>query len=147
MQAALKQLGIEMSLRTCSRLLELNRALYAGLDPDPPEPGRQPMPFAARRRHQYWTVDIRYLDMPQLGGGQIYAITILENDSRAILASAVSRTQDTAAYLMVLYAAIEQHGSPETLLSDGGSVFRSTQAQRIYQAVQVHHQRIDPGQS
>jgi len=146
-QAALKQLGIEVSLRTCSRLLALNRALYAGLDPDPPETVRQPMPFAAHRRHQYWTVDIRYLDMHQLGGGQIYAITILENYSRAILASAVSRTQDTAAYLMVLYAAIEQHGSPETLISDGGSVFRSTQAQRIYQAMQVHHQRIDPGQS
>jgi hypothetical protein len=28
-QAALKQLGIEVSLRTCSRLLALNRALYA----------------------------------------------------------------------------------------------------------------------
>lgn len=52
------------------------------------------MPFQASRRRQYWTVDLRYLDMHQLGGGNIYVISILENFSRAILASGVSRTQD-----------------------------------------------------
>jgi hypothetical protein len=64
------------------------------------------MPFEASRRHQYWTVDIRYPDMHRLSGGMIYVITILENFSRAILARPVSRTQDLTAYLMVLYAAI-----------------------------------------
>jgi hypothetical protein len=38
-------------------------------------------------------VDIRYLDH-QLGGGNIYSMTILENYSRAVLAGAISRTQD-----------------------------------------------------
>ena len=70
------------------------------------------MPFAAVRRHQCWTVDIRYIDVHQLGGGNIYCISILENYSRAILASGLFRTQDLTAYFMVLYAAIRQHGSP-----------------------------------
>jgi hypothetical protein len=66
--------------------------------------------------------------MRRLGGGNIYAITILENYSRAILASAVSCTQDETAYLMVLYAAIRQHGCPEAIVSDGGGVFKAQQA-------------------
>jgi hypothetical protein len=52
------------------------------------------MPFHASQRHQYWTVDVRYLDMRQLGGGMIYVISILENYSRCILASMLSRSQD-----------------------------------------------------
>ncbi len=51
------------------------------------------MPFAAGRRHQYWTADIRYLDHG-LGDFKVYAITVLDNYSRAIIASALSRTQD-----------------------------------------------------
>ena len=46
-------------------------------------------------------------------GGRAYAISILENRSRAILASAVSPTQDLAAFLSVLYRAVERYGSPE----------------------------------
>ncbi len=82
------------------------------------------MPFAAQHRHQYWSVDIRYLDNDQLGE-QAYAITILENYSRAILARTVSPRQDLTAFLIVLYAAIRQHGAPKALVSDGGSVFRA----------------------
>lgn len=57
--AALKQLGIELSPRTCGRILALNRKLYGLTGParQPHEP--KPMPFRANRRHQYWTVDIR----------------------------------------------------------------------------------------
>ena len=46
------------------------------------------MPFKADRRHQYWTVDVRYIDVHQLGGGNVYCITILDNYSRFIVASA-----------------------------------------------------------
>ena len=71
------------------------------------------MPFAASRRHQFWTADVRYLDMVDEDVfGRAYAITILENHSRAILASALTRTQDLASYLSVLYAAVERYGSP-----------------------------------
>jgi transposase InsO family protein len=114
--AALLQIGIKLSPRTCGRILALNRSLYEDLERPETEPREpKPMPFQAARRHQCWTVDIRYLDMHQLGGGMIYVISILENFSRAILASALSRTKDLTAYLMVLYAAIRQHGSPEAL--------------------------------
>ncbi len=56
------------------------------------------MPFQAVRRHQYGAVDIRYIDVHQLGGGNIYCISILENHSRAILASRLSRSLDLTAY-------------------------------------------------
>ncbi|MDP9352559.1 MAG: hypothetical protein M3P51_13615 [Chloroflexota bacterium] len=62
---------------------------------------------------------------------------ILENYSRAILASGLSQAQDLTAFLMVLYAAISQHGAPESLVSDGGSVFRAKQARDIYKALDV----------
>jgi putative transposase len=145
--ARLKQLGIFLSPRTCGRILALNRSLY-GLDKPkhaPREP--KPMPFAATRRHQYWTVDVRYLDMHQLGGGMIYVITILENFSRAILASAVSRSQDLTAYLMVLYAAIRQHGTPEALVSDAGGIFKAKEARRIYAALGIRKETIEKRQA
>jgi putative transposase len=145
--AALLEQGIRLSPATCGRILTLNRALYGLTGPMivPKEP--KPMPFQAARRHQYWTVDIRYLDMHQLGGGMIYCISILENFSRAILASAVSRTQDLTAYLMVLYAAIRQHGSPEALVSDSGSVFKAKEAMRLYAALGIRKERIDKNQA
>ena len=123
--AALKQLGIQLSPRTCGRILALNRRLYGipGPSHEPKEPKH--MPFAAQRRHQYWTVDLRYIDVHQLGGGNIYCISILENYSRAILASGLSRSQDLTAYLMVLFAAVRQHGCPEVLVSDSGGIFRA----------------------
>jgi hypothetical protein len=104
------------------------------------------MPFRARHGHQFWSVDIRYLDH-KMGSGNIYAITILENYSRAVLASAISRTQDLTAYLMVLFAAIRMHGSPDGLVSDGGSVFRAKQALAIYQRLGIAKHQIKKGQA
>jgi len=109
---------------------------------------KKDMPFKAERRHQYWTTDIRYLDMHQLGGGMIYCISFLENFSRAILASAISRRKDTEAYLAGLYAAIRKHGVPEVLVSDNGGVFRSYDAIRIYEALgnqKVEIEKRKPG--
>ena len=77
----------------------------------------------------------------------MYAITILENYSRAVLASALSRTQDLTAYLIVLFAAIRQHGSPAGLVSDGGSVFKAKQAREIYQRLGIAKHQIDKGQA
>ncbi|GAC1386264.1 MAG: hypothetical protein NVSMB42_06640 [Herpetosiphon sp.] len=45
-------------------------------------------------------MDLRYLDMHQLGGN-MYVISVLEDYSWAMLASVVSRTQNLTAYLMV----------------------------------------------
>ncbi len=145
--AALRREGIVLSPRTVGRILALNRNLYNLPKPKHTSRAKQAMPFQAVRRHHYWTVDIRYLDMHALGGGNIYCISILENYSRAILASAISRTQDLTAYLMVLYAAIRQHGAPEALISDSGAVFKAKQALQIYGALGIVKEQIDPGQA
>jgi len=145
--AALLQQGINLSPRTCGRILALNRKLYHLQMPVKRGRPKKEMPFRAERRHQYWTTDIRYLDMHQLGGGMIYCISILENFSRAILASAISRQQDTEAYLAVLYVAIRKHGVPEVLVSDSGGVFRSHDAMRIYEALGIQKVEIEKRQA
>jgi transposase len=81
---ALLQLGINLSPRTCGRILALNRKLYHLQMPVRGGRPKKEMPFKAERRHQYWTTDIRYLDMHQLGGGMVYCISILENFSRGV---------------------------------------------------------------
>lgn len=149
-KAALEQVGIHLGARTCGRILAQNRALYGLLGP---QPARDPhmakdMPFAAQRRHQYWTTDIRYFDHPTLG--RFYLVSILENFSRALLASVVSPRQDLTAYLIVLRAAISQHGAPEALVSDHGSVFLAKQARHIYDTLgitKVEIERRQPWQS
>src|SRR5438270_11668768 len=89
------------------------------------------MPFRAERRHHIWSVDIRYLDMHRLPGVEmVYCISILENFSRAILASAISVRQDTEAFFAVFYAAVRKYGVPEILVSDNGSVFISHATRR-----------------
>lgn len=102
------------------------------------------MPFAARRRHQFWSADIRYLDDHGLGG-RAYVISVLDNHSRAILSSTPPRTQDLASYLSVLYAAVERYGSPEALITDGDSTFRVNQARAVYEALGVVKEEIERG--
>jgi putative transposase len=146
--AALAQQGIHLSPRTCGRILALHRALGA---PQPTAALRlvpQPMPFAAQRRHQFWSVDIRYLEDHALGTGKpVYTISILENFSRALLASAISPRQDLTAYLIVLRAAIATHGAPEVVVSDSGGVFKANHAKAIYAALGIAHRHIDRGQA
>lgn len=140
--AALKNIGIKLSPRTCGRILALNRSLYGmkGPEKEPHEP--KTMPFKATRRQEYWTVDVRYIEDHLLGPDPIYSITVMDNFSRALLASAISPKQDLTAYLIVLYAAIRLHGAPEALLSDNGSIFKAKQAMRIYEALGIRKEFI-----
>jgi putative transposase len=142
----LQRLGIDLSPRTCGRILAVNRALYGVGRPPRSKPTfpPKPMPFAATSRHQYWSVDIRYLDH-HLGGGNIYCISILDNYSRALLAGGVFRSQDTPTFLLVLRAAITTYGSPDTLVSDSGGVFLAKQAQAVYAALGMQKVEIDRG--
>jgi len=142
----LLRLGIKLSPRTCGRILALNRKLYHLQMPRKTGRHKAAMPFRAERRHQFWSIDIRYLDMHRLEGEEnIYCISILENFSRAILASAVTRRQDTEAVLAVLYHAIRKYGVPEMLVSDSGSVFLSHDAMRIYDALGIKKEQIKKG--
>jgi transposase len=140
--AALKQLGIHLSTRTCGRILARNRKLYGlrGHEATPREP--KPMPFKAHWRHEYWTVDVRYIDVHQLGGGNIYTITIIDNYSRYIVGSVLSRTQNLRAYLHVLLTAVKECGAPQALVSDGGAIFKAKGAEAIYQALSIRKERI-----
>jgi transposase InsO family protein len=141
----LKRLGIRVSPATCGRILALNRALYKLPKPKQSPPEKREMPFAASKRHQYWSADIRYLDTPQYGGGQVYCISILENYSRAMLSSAVSPKQDTTAFLRVFFDAVAQFGAPHGLVSDSGSVFRAKQAKDIYRRLGITKYEIEQG--
>jgi putative transposase len=145
--AALLQQGMRLSPRTCGRILALHRALGAPRPAAPALSEPRPMPFAAVRRHQFWSVDLRYVEDHALGTSKpVYVISILENFSRALLATAISPRQDLTAYLIVLRAAIETHGAPEVLISDSGSVFKAKHAQAIYAALGMRKEQIEQGQ-
>jgi hypothetical protein len=45
----------------------------------------------------------------------------------------------------VLYAAVERYGSPETLVTDGGGIFRAKQAKAIYAALGIRKKEIERG--
>ncbi|HSK85082.1 MAG TPA: DDE-type integrase/transposase/recombinase [Rubrobacter sp.] len=89
------------------------------------------MPFAARRRHQYWTSDVRYIDHKL--GGRVYVISVIDNHSRYILSSAPTRSQDLSSYLAALYAAVERYGWPT--LGDYDDAHRAT----VFAGLQTHH--------
>ncbi len=100
------------------------------------------MPFASSRHHEFWTSDVRHLDMLSeglLADGMVYAITILENHSRAVLASSLTRRQDLNAFLAVLYRAIQEYGPPEAFVTDSGSIFLASHARAIYRALGIRN--------
>jgi putative transposase len=141
--AALEQMGIKLSRATCGRLLAINRDLYHLTMPSKGDRPKAAMPFKAERRHQFWSVDIRYLDMHRLPGVEmVYCITILENFSRAVLASALSLRQDTEAFFAVFYKAVRAYGVPEVLVSDNGSIFTSHVTRAVCEQIGISKQEI-----
>ncbi len=71
---------------------------------------------------------------------------LLENYSRALLASALSPTQDLLAVLMVIFDAFRKCGAPEAIVSDGGAVFRAKQLLAAYAALSIRREQIPQGQ-
>src|SRR5215216_6428768 len=146
-QAALEQLGIHLSPRTVGRILAANREAEGLEKPSRGRKEKREMPYGASFRHEYWTSDVRYIDHSIPETGQAYVVAILENYSRAILSSAVTLSQDANAYLSVLHAAIGRYGSPGTIVTDGGGVFRSDRAKDVYAALGMEKLEIDRGQA
>lgn len=70
---------------------------------------------------------------------------MLENHSRALLASAVSRSKDLTAYLSVLYSAVSHYGAPEVLVTDSEGLFRANQAKAIYGSLGITKKEIERG--
>lgn len=144
--AALEQMGIKLSPATCGRVLSLNRDLYHLKAPRKGGRPKAEMPYRAERRHQVWSVDIRYLDMHRLEGVEmVYCISILENFSRACLASAISLRQDTEAFFAVFYKAVHAYGVPEMLVSDNGSIFTSHATRRLCAQLGIEKKEIKKG--
>jgi len=144
-RAALEQIGIHLSRRTVGRILAANREAEGLEKPSRGRKEKRRMPFEASYRHQFWTSDLRYIEHSIPETGQAYVVAILENYSRAILASAVTLSQDTDAYLSVLHAAIEGYGSPEAIVTDGGGIFRSDRATAVYAALNIEKLEIERG--
>ena len=133
--AAMRQMGFDLSRAGFARgrILAQVREVYGYEKPQGGGGTTRSMPFAASERHEIWSADVRHLDMVDEGlvGGKAYSVTVMDNYSRAILASAVTRRQDLSAFLCVFYRAVERHGAPKTLVTDSGSVFLSKREGRI----------------
>lgn len=108
----------------------------------------KPHPYKAAYRHHIWSVDLRYIETHRLRDAKpVYIISIRDNFSRAILASGISRTQNLTDYLIVLFAAIRQHGAPTMLVSDSGSIFKAKQALKSYESLGIQKEQIEKRQS
>lgn len=144
--AALEQMGIKLSPATCGRVLAMNRDLYHLKVPRKGGRPKAQMPYRAERRHHIWSVDIRYLDMHHLENVEmVYCISILENFSRACLASAISLRQDTEAFFAVFYRAVRAYGVPEILVSDNGSIFTSHATRKLCEQLGIEKKEIKKG--
>jgi putative transposase len=145
--AALVQMGFDLSRATCGRILAQVREVYGYEKPQCGGGARMAMPFAATRRHEIWSADVRHLDMvdESLVGGKAYAVTVMDNYSRAILSSAVTRRQDLSAFLSVLYRAVERRGAPGMLVTDSGSICLSNRAKAVYARLGVRKEEIEKG--
>src|SRR5712691_3799362 len=88
---ALLRMGINVSPATCGRIMAVNRKLYGLQKPPRSARPKREMPFKASRRHDYWSIDVRYIEHHQLPNvkGPVYVISVLENFSRMLLASSI----------------------------------------------------------
>ena len=143
-RAALEQKrGAEVSVRTVGRVMAVHRDLYGLGKPKRSPREKAEMPFRAKRRHEIWTADVRYVPHSIPETGNAYAIAVLENYSRCVLASSVSLTQDTTAFLRVFYSAVERYGPPERLVTDGGGIFKARQSKAVYRALGITKEQIE----
>jgi putative transposase len=145
--AALEQMSFDLSRATCGRILARIREVYGYEKPESGAGPKRAMPFAASERHEVWSADVRHLDMvdEELVGSKAYSVTVMDNYSRAILASAVTRRQDLSAFLPVFYRAAERYGAPKTLVTDSGSIFLANRARAVYAKLGVRKEEIEKG--
>ena len=145
--AALVQMGFDLSRATCGRLLAQIREVYGYEKPEGGGGAKRTMPFAASERHEIWSADVRHMDVvdEDLVGGKAYSVTVMDNYSRAIVASMVSRRQDLSAFLSVFYRVAERYGAPKTLVTDSGSIFLANRAKAVYARLGVRKEEIEKG--
>ncbi len=124
--------------------MAVHRSIYGFEKPKRSPHHKKQMPFEASRRRQIWTADVRYIKKHRLPTeGYLYVISILENYIRRILASALCRKQGLTPFPPVLCSAIERYGSPETFVTDSGSIFLANRTRKFYEALDIEKAEID----
>lgn len=142
MRAVLEQVGIFLGTRILAAKREAERLAKPKGSPHT----KREIPFEASSRHEIWTSDVRYINHSIPETGQAYVVSILDNYSRADLASAVTIAQDTNAYLSVLHAPIERHGSPGTIVTDGAGIFKANRERAVYRSLGIKKEEIEKRQ-
>lgn len=106
-------LGIDLNLQAIYELL-----VAAGLIQPGPKVRRHWRSFARHHSNSLWQMDIKTLKEP-------YLFSIMDDHSRAILASKIINTEDADEVISVLLATIRMFGKPRQILTDHGSQFFS----------------------
>jgi hypothetical protein len=84
--AALEQKrGAGVSLRSVGRVMAVHRDRYGFGKPKRSPWRKAEMPFRAKRRHEIWAADVRYVPHAIPDAGNTYVIADLENRSRCVL--------------------------------------------------------------
>jgi transposase InsO family protein len=134
----------DVSVRTVGRIMALNKQVYDDI-PHVPKRGKKPLPqphpYKAAYPHQFWFIDGRRMDFA-MNGVKWWSIVILEGYSRTIVAGAMAPTETTWAALLVLYTACLRYGVPETLISDSGGAYTSTDFEAVCTRLQIQHTTI-----
>jgi putative transposase len=125
----LRNLGIQIGRKRLRRLMGVMG--IEAIAPKPPlsqpAPGQKVYPYLLRHREitdvdEVWCTDITYIPMAT---GHAYLITIMDWQSRAVLAWELSNTADTAMCLRALRRALASGWQPEIFNTDQGSLFTS----------------------
>jgi transposase InsO family protein len=124
--------------------MAVNKLVYDDMPHGPqkgPRRSAQPHPSKAHAPHPFWFIDGRQMDFA-FAGTKWWSLIILEGYSRTIWAGAIAPTETTWAALMVLYTACLRSGVPETLISDSGGAYTSTDFEAVCTRLRMHHTTI-----
>jgi len=133
-----------ISVRTVGRVMALNKQVYDDIPHVPEKQAKKPPgphPYKATSAHQYWFIDGRMMDFA-LDGVKWWSILILEGYSRTMLAGAIAPSEASWAALLVLYTACLRYGAPQTLISDSGGAYISTEFEAVCSRLEIDHQTI-----
>jgi len=87
--------------------------------------------FEKAAPHQLWQIDL--IEAEETSIGKLYALVILDDHSRYLLALRFFLAKEAEDILEVLYQTFVAHGLPYAILSDHGSQFWSEQGPTLYQ--------------
>ena len=128
----------DISVRTVDRMMALNRQVYDDIPHATQDGPKRPpaAPYKAPAPHEFWFIDGRKMDFT-FDGVKWWSVIILDGYSRTMLAGAVAPTEASWVALMVLYTACLRYGVPQSLISDSGGAFTSTEFEAVCTRLQI----------